>query len=182
MHRIEENLILELKKHLGSGRKEYCVVCQNSIPPGALHCRVCGPPKISEAEPEKESLTKTQTFLRIAVMVLLFSAIAVYKQEIKIKLPWIDQSPVSEEEALEGQGVNPDNAYKPDFKIVHIVNVPGANIRSEPSIVARKVTVLPLGTRVKVLETRQGWTRIRSKGAEGWVASRLLDKQTVAVE
>ena len=182
MERIEQNIILAPKKYLGSDRNEYCVVCQNTIPPGALHCRVCGPPRLPEEEPEKGRLTTTQTWLRVAVMTLLFSAIVVFKQEIKFKLPWIDESPVSEEEALEAQGEHPDNSYKPEFKVVHIVNVPGANIRSEPSIVARKVTVLPLGTRVKVLETRPGWQRIRSNGAEGWVASRLLDKKMEAVE
>lgn len=182
MERIEQNIILEPKKYLGSDRNEYCVVCQNTIPPGALHCRVCGPPKLPEEEPEKGRLTTTQTWLRVAVMTLLFSAMFVYKQEIKFELPWMDDSSVSEEEALEGRGEHPDNSFKPEFKVVHIVNVPGANIRSEPSIVARRVTVLPQGTRVKVLETRRGWSRIRSNGAEGWVASRLLDKKMQAVE
>ena len=181
MERIKENIILAPNKYLGSDRNEYCVVCQNTIPPGALYCRVCGPPKLPEEEPEKGRLTMTQTLLRVGVMTLLFSAIVVFKQEIKFKLPWIDESPVSEEEALE-QGEHPDNSFKPEFKVVHIVNVPGANIRSEPSIVARKVTVLLQGTRVKVLETRRGWQRIRSNGAEGWVASRLLDKKMEAVE
>ena len=181
MERIEKNIILEPKKYLGSDRNEYCVVCQNTIPPGALYCRVCGPPKLPEEEPEKGRLTMTQTLLRVAVMALLFSAIVVFKQEIKFKLPWIDESAVSEEGALE-QGEHPGNSFKPEFKVVHIVNVPGANIRSEPSIVARKLTVLPQGTRVKVLETRPGWQRIRSNGAEGWVASRLLDKKMEAVE
>lgn len=175
MERIKENTILAPNKYLGSDRNEYCVVCQNTIPPGALYCRVCGPPKLPEEEPEKGRLTMTQTLLRVGVMTLLFSAIVVFKQEIKFKLPWIDES-------LEAQGENPDNSFKPEFKVVHIVNVPGANIRSEPSIVARKLTVLPQGTRVKVLETRRGWMRIRSNGAEGWVASRLLDKKMEAVE
>lgn len=182
---IEKNIILEQTKSLGSDKKEYCVICKNSYPPGALYCRVCGPPRALEEEPEKGHMTMTQTVLRIAVMALLFSAIVAFKQEISSKLPWLDQtSELQDEFEVIPEDIPVNNSaatHEPELVIVHRIKV-GANIRSEPSLVAKKIAVLPEGTQVKILETRETWSRISSGGVNGWVASRLIDKKTEAVE
>lgn len=62
------------------------------------------------------------------------------------------------------------------------VAVPTANFRSGPSEDAEIKFVGNMYFPVKVLETRDGWTKIKDfEGDSAWVASRLLSKTVAAV-
>lgn len=51
----------------------------------------------------------------------------------------------------------------------------GLNFRAEPSSSAKKLTeALPMGTRVEVTETQNGWGRIEYGGKSGWVSMSYL--------
>ncbi len=167
------------------GRKIVCRVCKQIIPDDCLVCLVCEAPEPPEADPEKGVLSLPQTFLRAAVMVLIFSLIVVFKQDIKIfqSEPDVPTEVIEETEFV--PEITPDTPVqtKAPVESYYIVNVAaGANIRAEPSIVAKKVAVLSMGTRVKILSTQNDWAQISADGVTGWVASRLIVTKDEALE
>lgn len=160
------------------GRKIVCRVCKQIVPEGCLICQVCDAPEFPEPDPEKGVLTFPQTALRVGVMVLIFSLIVVFKQDIKFGQSASD----SPTEVIEETEFVPENALDAAFETYHIVNVAGANVRAEPSIAAKKVAVLAMGTRVKILNTQTGWTQITANGATGWIYSKLLVTRDKALD
>ena len=159
------------------GRKIVCRVCKQIVPEDCLFCQVCDAPELPEPDPEKGVLTFPQTVLRVGVMVLIFSLIVVFKQDIKF-----GRSADTPTEVIEETEFVPENALDAAFETYHIVNVAGANVRAEPSIAAKKVTVLSIGTRVKILNTQKDWTLISANGATGWIYSRLLVTREKALD
>lgn len=147
-----------------------CSACKKPVPDDLLVCLACDTPEILELDPEKSVLTASQTSLRIAVMVLIFFLIVVFKLNIKFG----KSDPAIQTEAIDEIEIVPDSPLDGNFETFHIVNVDAANVRAEPSIAAKRVAVLSMGTRVKVLKTQKDWTQIRANGTTGWVASRLL--------
>ena len=159
-------------------QKIVCRVCKQLVPYDSLICQVCEAPEFPTPDPEKGVLTLSQTFLRVAVMVLIFSLIVVFKQDIRFG----QSEPDNQMEVIDETEFVPENPLDAAFEIHHIINVSGANVRAEPSIAAKRVTVLSLGTRVKALKTQNDWTQISVNGATGWVASRLLVTREQAVD
>lgn len=160
------------------GRGTTCSACKKPVPDDLLVCLACDIPEVVEPDPEKGVLTASQTSLRIAVMVLIFSLIVVFKYNIKIG----KSGPDIQTEVIEETEIVPDSPLDGNFETLHIVNVSAANVRAEPSIAAKRVAVLSMGTQVKVLKTQNDWTQIRANGTTGWVASRLLVTREKALD
>ena len=56
------------------------------------------------------------------------------------------------------------------------VRVKSAVLREGPSTKSKKVTSLPRGTKVQVLEQSGDWTKVRAGAREGYVSSTLLNQ------
>lgn len=144
------------------------------MPAPGLYCIKCGPPEIPELDPEK-GLDFSQTCLRIALIILVFLIVAVFKLDISSTNLLPDQN--ASELPLK---VAKDEDYHMIFK----VNVGFANLRDQPNSETSTIMfVLAQGTQVEVLEKKGKWSRVRSKpgpgkkARTGWLASRLLDSE-----
>ncbi len=153
---------------------QYCDVCGSLLPAPGFFCVQCGPPQPPEPDPEK-GLNASQTFLRIALLTLIFIVVVMVKLEFNLKdfLPQeiITEAPlkVAEDE---------------DFKLLFKVKVSFANLRDKPSTKTGKIIfVLTQGTQVEILEKKGKWSKIRSKPGSGeqartgWIGNKLLDSE-----
>lgn len=69
----------------------------------------------------------------------------------------------------------PSAPLAPAPSTAHVVTASSLNLRSGPGTTSAVVGSLPRGRAVEVIETRQGWARLRVQGqGEGWVAARYL--------
>lgn len=144
-----------------------CNACGSPLNPNALYCEWCGPPESFEDDSGND-LSGGQTFLRIAVVALLFVAAAVYKLDIEVDLlGWKTPRQTGHIPAAE----QPKDT---GFRMVHIVNAPLANVRKAASRKSPIVMVLVQGTRVDILEKKKRWSRISAEDTTGWIANGLL--------
>ncbi|WP_373600731.1 SH3 domain-containing protein, partial [Paraclostridium bifermentans] len=61
--------------------------------------------------------------------------------------------------------------------MIKIVNVGGLNFRKGPGTSYSVIRVLTKGEEVEVISESNGWSKIRNKGSEGYVASRYLSNK-----
>lgn len=61
---------------------------------------------------------------------------------------------------------------KPTETVYKVTAKSGLNVRSGPSVSFRKITCLPLGTRVRISDQTNGWGKL--KGRTGWVSMTYL--------
>jgi len=167
---------INLKKR--EGRKIICRVCRQPVPNDSLVCQVCDAPELPDPDPLRDDLTLPKTLVRIAIMVLICTVYLAFKAGV-----WFGDSTIETpvEEIVDTELVS-DSSTGVVIETFHVINVSGANIRAEPSIAAKRITVLPIETRVKVLKTQNDWSQISVNGKTGWVASRLLVLRDQAVE
>jgi len=155
-------------------RYQYCDTCGSLLPAPGYFCALCGPPEPPEPYPEK-SLSFSQAFLRIILIILIFIALVMTRLEISLE----DLMPV------EVNGSAPLKvAEDEDFKLLFKINVSFANLRDQPNTKTSKILfVLTRGTQVEILEKNGDWSKIRSKpepgeqARTGWLASKLLDSE-----
>jgi len=145
--------------------KEMCVSCGKPLPPRALFCEVCGPPSLP-ADNTGRGLTKGQTAASIAIMVFFFSTLVVLKLGMSFGDVYSSLFP----EKIEEQALPQD----PDFEVNSYVNVMRANVRDQPGIEGKVLTVLGEGVKVKVLEPGETWTKIDLNGKPAWIGTLLL--------
>ncbi len=62
--------------------------------------------------------------------------------------------------------------------MIKIVNVGGLNFRKGPGTSYSVIRVLTKGEEVEVISESNGWSKIRNKGTEGYVASRYLSNKS----
>lgn len=144
------------------------------MPAPGYFCTQCDPPEAPEPDPEK-GLNVSQTFLRIALLTLIFIVVAMIKLEI-------DPQTLFPETVKEEAPLN--IAEDEDFKLYFKVKVSLANLRDKPSSKTGKIlNVLTQGTQVEVLEKKGPWSKIRTKPIPGdqirtgWVGSKLIDSE-----
>lgn len=150
---------------------EVCSICRERLR-GALYCARCGPPSEPPIEDFQGGISLKQTFWSIALMVFLFAAAVIYKTDITLdSFKW---DAVKETLTLFGEEPPPEPPPGSDFQIVHIVNVPMANIRKRDSMDSIVIMVLEQGDHVKLLEIKGKWSRLSANDKTGWIVSRLL--------
>lgn len=153
---------------------ETCSECNKPIPDNAVFCPTCGPPHIPEENPDK-GISFGGALRRIFFIVLLFSLIALYKLDVNWdSINIFELSPDADIREKTRAGNIPDDD---DFKVVHFVNVPRANVRAEKSGRSKVVTILEKGVRVTLVEKDENWSKIQVDGTTGWIATRLLTAQ-----
>ncbi len=144
-----------------------CTACGEPVLPNTIFCPNCGPPVLPDEHPEVE-LTGGQTVARIMALILVFSALAVYKMDVDL-LAYFKKAPVSTVEE------SPKNLPEDDnFEVGHFINVSWANLRDRGSMKSKIVQAIKRGSEVKVLETANNWSKIKYKDKTGWVYSSLL--------
>jgi hypothetical protein len=155
-------------------KHQYCDVCGTLIPAPGFFCVLCDPPEAPESDPEK-GWNASQTYLRIALLTLIFFVVAIVRLEIDLQKLIIQE--VSSEETLKV-------AEDKDFNLFIKVNVKLANVRDKPNTNTSKVIFkLTQDTLVEILEKKGEWSKIRSKpnlGEQervGWIGSKLLDSE-----
>ena len=153
---------------------QYCDTCGSLLPAPGFFCVKCDPPEPPEPDPEK-GLDFSQTYLRIALLALIFMVVVVVKLEINPLSLFHDSS--TDEIPLQ---VAEDKDYEMFFK----VNVSFANLRDAPNTKTSTILfVLTQGTEVEILEKKGKWSKIRSKPKAkdsprtGWLASKLIDSE-----
>ena len=158
-----------------SGLKYFnCDTCNSLLPAPGFYCVQCEPPSGPNSIVEDE-LTFSQAMLRISLLVLLFSVVAIFKLDINIA----DELPYNEEET---KFKIAEDEY---FKIFYKINTGLANVRSHPSSKKSKIiATLPRGTQVEILhEMHRGWSKVKYKmklGDQyktGWIATKLLNSE-----
>ena len=166
---------LEITTYPNMKRKhQYCDVCGTLLPAPGFFCVLCEPPESPEPNPEK-GLDTSQTFIRIALLTLIFIVVVVVKLEIDIQ-DLIPQELSSEVPLI----VLEDE----DFKLIFQVKVKVANLRDKPNTKTSKIlSRLTQGTPVEILNKTGQWSKIRTNprtGEEarvGWIGSKLLDSE-----
>ena len=155
-------------------KHQYCDVCGTLLPAPGFFCVLCEPPEPPESNPEK-GLNIFQTFLRIALLVLIFIVVVVVKLEINLQ----DRFPpeVANEAPLKV-------AEDEDFKLIFLVKVKLANLRDKPNLKTSKIiSKLTQGTQVEIINKTEKWSKIRTKPGKdeqarvGWIGSKLLDSK-----
>jgi len=151
----------------------YCDSCNSLLPASGLFCVQCDPPEGPILVPEGE-LTFPQAMLRIALLILLFLTIAIFKLDINVIEVLSNNQDETKIKVTEDE----------DFKIVFKVNAVMANIRSLPNIkTSTIIDKIPKSTQVMVNGVEGDWSRIKYRaeiGANfktGWIATRLLDSE-----
>lgn len=153
---------------------ETCNECKKPLPKNAIFCPTCGPPHIPDENPEK-GIGLGGAFRRITFIVVLFGLIAFYKLDINLdSINIFELAPDAEIQEKTKAGEIPQDD---DFKLIHFVNVPRANVREEKSGKSKVVTVLKKGVRVTIVEKDENWSKIEVDGTTGWIATRLLTAQ-----
>ena len=155
-------------------KHQYCDVCGTLLPAPGFFCVLCEPPEPLESNPEK-GLNIFQTFLRIALLVLIFIVIVVVKLEINL------QDRLPQEVAYEAPL---KVAEDEDFKLIFLVKVKLANLRDKPNLKTSKIIYkLTQGTQVEIINKTEKWSKIRTKPGKdeqarvGWIGSKLLDSK-----
>jgi len=72
-------------------------------------------------------------------------------------------------------------AYQQEANVKHtvyaIVFSPESHVKTEPKLSAEEAFVLHEGTKVQVLESYEGWSKIKlTNGSEGWIVSKDIQK------
>lgn len=146
---------------------EVCSVCRERLR-GALYCARCGPPPEPPSGDFQGGISLKQTFWSITLMVVLFAAAVIYKTDITFDFFGLSDDKESVIIAPE------DRPKEPDFQLVHIVNVPMANVRKRDSMDSIVIMVLEQGDHVKLLEIKGKWSRISANDKTGWISNKLL--------
>ncbi len=154
---------------------EVCSVCNTVIRPPSIICEHCGPP-VLPPEDIPESINMFQALTRILVALVVFAGVVYFKAgpEVtkgveKIITRIKSQMPMSAPKETE--------PVKPDFQLIHSVNVGRANVRAEPTTRSDVVVVVEKGQVLKVLQKNENWSQVQLDGKKGWIASRLLDSR-----
>ncbi len=108
-------------------------------------------------------------FVLIVIMLVVFSGLVIYKYDLPVLEP---VNKVLETKSSERPA--PEPALEDDYKVFHRVNVNRANVRERGSVKSKIVIVLEKDTRVKVLEEKGNWTKIKVGETTGWIYSTLL--------
>ena len=139
-------------------------MCKYQLSPKDLFCPGCGPPSLPDEDPD-EGLSIGQTALRIALILLLFMIIVVYKFDMDLRsyLPGFQST-----ENL------PVGKPAEDAKVVYLVAVPQANVRASGSPDAKIIFILEKGATVVVLQQGLRWWQVQFGGRIGWISSDLL--------
>jgi hypothetical protein len=155
-------------------KHQYCDACVTLLPAPGFFCVKCDPPEPPDPDPEK-GLIVSQTSLRIVLLILVFSVVAMVRLEIDL------QNLAPEKVASEAPLIV---AEDDDFTLLFKVKASFVNLRDKPNTKASKIIfVLSKGTQVEVLGKKGNWSKIRSNprpGEEsrtGWLVSRLLESQ-----
>ena len=152
-----------------------CSICHNELPKDGLFCQYCDPPLGPEPMPESV-IGFAQTFLQILIVIVIFSAIFIYKTDIPLQRIW--QGELSEDAATKIE----ERPNDPDFKVVHFVNVEMANVRETPSPKGRIVLVLNMNNEVDLIESQEEWSKVVVQGKTGWIGSHLLGSKVSSNE
>jgi len=152
----------------------YCDTCDSLLPAPGFYCEQCEPPRGPDSIIENE-LTFSQAMLRISLLALLFSVVAIFKLDINI----VDELPYDQGETKF------KIAEDEDFKIFYKINTGLANVRSHPSSKRSKIiATLPRGAQVEILhEMHRGWSKVKYKVKlgdqykKGWIATKLLSSE-----
>lgn len=147
--------------------KDYCVSCNQPLPPGAAFCEYCGPPILPENIPEA-GMSFGDAFKKIALLTLIFAGIVVYKTGWDYRTLFDTPGQAATEE--QAREIPKDD----DYQLIHFVNVSFANIREKPSGQSKIIAGAGKGERLIVLEKGQQWTQVDLGGETGWIATRLL--------
>ena len=154
-------------------KKLYCNTCNSIMPPPGFFCIQCGPPDGPVAFAEGK-LTFSKMILRVTLLVLLFSVVAIFKLDINV----LEVLPINQNET---QIKVPEDE---DFKIIFNVNTGLANIRSLPNMKTSKIIdSISIGTEVMVNGVQGDWSKIKygpefnGKLKAGWIATRFLDSE-----
>ena len=147
--------------------RDYCVSCNQPLPPGAAFCEHCGPPILPENIPEP-GMSFWAALKKIALLTLVFVGIVAYKTGWDYKAFFKDAVTATAEEPA--QEIPKDD----DYQLVHYVNVSFANIREKPSGQSKIIAGAGQGERLIVLEKGDQWTQVDLGGEKGWIATRLL--------
>jgi hypothetical protein len=166
---------LEITTYPNMKRKhQYCDVCGTLLPAPGFFCILCEPPESPERDTEK-GLNTSQTFIRIALLTLIFIVVVVVKLEIDL------QNLNPQEVASESPLIVVEDE---DFKLVFQVKVKLANLRDKPNTKTSKIlSRLTKGTPVEILNKTGQWSKIKTKprtgeqSRVGWIGSKLLDSE-----
>ncbi|MEE9259381.1 MAG: SH3 domain-containing protein [Nitrospinaceae bacterium] len=148
-----------------------CSVCHEPLAPEDIFCSNCGPPESPDLDPEDEGASRSEALLRIAALVLVFILIAFFKLDMTVGDLIPDFLVPSPEE------VELEKPTDEDFKVFHTVNVSQANVRENPSMKGKIVTVVDQGMPLEVLESQGRWTKIRVNEKIGWISNKLLTSE-----
>ena len=147
--------------------KDYCVSCNQPLPPGAAFCERCGPPILPENIPES-GMSLWEAFRKIALLTLIFVGIVAYKTGWDYRTLFDTTGQAATEE--QAQEIPKDD----DYQLIHFVNVSFANIREEPNSQSKIIAGAGKGEHLIVLEKGKQWTQVDLGGEKGWIATRLL--------
>ena len=155
--------------------QNFCAGCKKPLHSVASFCLHCDPPSLPEDAPD-EGMGFGQTFIRIALIVLVFTAIVIFKLDISLTdnteeivpdLPGI-KSP-------EATGTKKQNMV--DYETINHIKVDQSQVWQEPSHKAKILTVLEKGNKVTVLDSNEDWWKIKAGGQTGWISREDLDIQ-----
>ena len=170
-----------MKQGILSGLKEQprskylrCDSCNSILPTPGFFCIQCKPPQGPDSIIDDE-LTFSQAILRISLLVLLFTNIAIFKLDINIE-KWL----------IGNQKETQIKAADDDFKIYFKINTDLANVRNLPNLKTSTIlATLTMGTQVEILhEMRRGWSKVKYKFESddqyktGWIATKLLSSES----
>ena len=155
--------------------QNFCAVCKKPLPSVASFCPYCDPPSLPDDAPD-EGMGFGQTFIRIALIVLFFTAIAIFKLDISL-------TDNSEETVPDLPGIKSSEVIETkkqnmvDYETINHIKVDKSQVRQEPSHKGKVLTVLEKGSKVTVLDSNEDWWKIKADGQTGWISREDLDFQ-----
>ena len=158
-----------IRSQIDSGR-EKCSICYNNLPSPGLFCQYCDPPLPPDPVPDSV-LSSGKTLFYLIILIILFFAGAIFKLEIPLDM-FIPFQKIEDTSSKEEEG-----SPTPDFKVVHKINVPMANLRANSSSKAKIIITLKKNDEVILLEQQDRWSKIIAREKTGWISNKLLDSK-----
>jgi len=156
-------------------RQNFCAVCREPLPSGVSFCSHCGPPNPPEDEPDT-GMGFGQTFFRILLIVILFGVIAIFKLDISLT-DHTEETLPAPSTTKSSTGQTKLKQTMKDFKTINYIKVAESQVRQEPAIGGKVLTVLKKGTKVTILDNNEDWWKVIAGGKVGWISKDDLDFQ-----
>jgi hypothetical protein len=151
----------------------FCSVCGAIIKPKTIFCFECGPPELPPKNPEETGISLEQAVFRICGLILFFICIALVKVQYSSNNITLSNDKDFDVESRNNNKKNIDAT----FEIIHMVIATSANVRNKPSMTGEVITLVEKGMNLKVIEQKNGWSKVQVFEKTGWISSKLIQSE-----